>query len=113
METYKEKLDKRVCVLYQPLLLGEIKPVTRQELINRDWVIEQPLIRKRGNWARKDVPLNKEQIENLASYLIVTKVKDSKTQEYRVMYEKDVLAVLRKKHKRYRFDPKATILILT
>jgi len=102
METYKTKLDERVAVLHQPALTEVIKPVTRQELINRDWVVEQPLIKRAHNRFRKDTLLTTEQLENLKGIYGI----DAKR-----MNEKDVLSTLRKRYKNYKFTE--TILILT
>jgi hypothetical protein len=108
METYKTKLQERVCSIYQPAILKVNELVTRQALIAREWIVDFPVIERRKNRHRKDTDLTTEQKENLTKVhgISVFTIKDSKTGKNRPMQERDVLAVLRKRYKKYTFDTK-------
>lgn len=74
----------------------------RAQMIADGYLIEQPLIRRFHNQYRKDVQLTAEQVQTL---------KDNYNIDARKLNEKDVLKVLRKRYKNYKFE--STILILT
>ena len=74
----------------------------RAQMIADGYIVEQPLITRRHNQYRKDVSLTEEQIQTL---------KDNYNIDARKLNEKNVLKVLRKRYKNYKFDN--TILILT
>jgi hypothetical protein len=82
-------------------MLEAAKPVTRQELINREWVIDLPVIRKPHNRYRKDTLLSPEQKESL---------KENYGNLYlKGMTEQDILKVLRKRHKNHKLTMFAII----
>ena len=76
----------------------------RDHLIEEGYIIDPPVVKRLHNRYRKDMPLTTEQRENLKEVygLIVTKVKDN-SGNYRDMTEHDVLVVLRKRYKKYKF----------
>ena len=99
METYKNKLNERVSVIYTPAMTETVKPVTRQDLINKGWIEDLPKVNKFHNRYRKDILLTQEQKDSLKENYGVQFVKGVK------MTEKEVLNVLRKRHKHHKFTP--------
>ena len=63
-------------------------------LIQQGYIVDLPLIKRKHNEYRKDIPLTTEQIESLKKNYGIIALK---------LKEEDVLPILRKKLKHYKF----------
>ena len=72
--------------------------ISRASLVAREWVLDYPLVARRHNQWRKDTKLTPEQQETLKeNYGLDSRVTSKMT-------ENDILVVLRKRHKHYKFN---------
>ena len=72
--------------------------ISRASLVAREWVLDYPLVARRHNQWRKDTKLTPEQQETLKeNYGLDSRVTSKMT-------ENDILVVLRKRHKNYKFN---------
>lgn len=77
--------------------------ISRQQLLAREWITEPPVVQRFHNRHRKDGELTIEQQETLkANFGIQTTFKPVGGKP-RVMKEKEVLAILRKRFKHHKF----------
>ena len=72
--------------------------ISRASLVAREWVLDYPMVDRKHNRYRKDTKLTPEQQETLKeNYGLDSRVTSKMT-------ENDILVVLRKKHKNYKFN---------
>jgi len=72
--------------------------ISRASLVAREWVLDYPMVDRKHNRHRKDTKLTPEQQETLKeNYGLDSRVTSKMT-------ENDILVVLRKKHKNYKFN---------
>jgi hypothetical protein len=77
--------------------------ITRAQLLAREWIQEPPIVSRMHNRHRKDLPLTVEQQETLkVNFGIQTSFRD-KGEKPKVMTEKEILTILRKRFKKHRF----------
>lgn len=82
-----------------------MESTNRQRLIEQGFIQDFPVAKRAHNRYRKDTELTLEQKENLTKIhgISIFTTKDNITGKKRSMQERDVLAVLRKRHKKYMF----------
>jgi hypothetical protein len=73
-----------------------MQSLKRKELVELGYIIEPPVVKRPHNRHRKDVALTPEQIDSLQN------TEKLKLDNYKLT-EKEILRVLRKKYKHYKF----------
>ena len=80
--------------------------ITRQQLLAREWITEPPIVQRIHNRHRKNVALTVEQQATLKENFGIQTSFRSEGGAPRVMQEKEVLAILRKRFKHHKFTSK-------